>query len=143
MFLHRVAYRLNRNKIPVVPTFVYFIQYLLYNSSVPAQVKIGKGTKFAYGGIGVVIHERAVIGENCTIGQGCTIGGRSKHYEVPIIGDNVYIGAGSRILGPVIIGNNVIVGPNAVVLENIASNCIAVGIPSKVVKTGIDTTDFI
>ena len=49
---------------------------------------IGGGTKFAYGGIAVVIHARAVIGKNCVIGQCVTIGGRSKHYAVPIIGDN-------------------------------------------------------
>ena len=51
-----------------------------------------------------MIHARAVIGKNCKIGSCVTIGGRGKHYEVPVIGDNVQISTGSKILGPVHIG---------------------------------------
>jgi len=90
-----------------------------------------------------VIHSRAIIGENCIIGQGITIGGRSKSIDVPVIGNNCYLGAGCRILGDVKLGDNVIVGPNAVVINSIPNNSIAVGIPAKVIKTNIDPKDFI
>jgi serine O-acetyltransferase len=140
-------YRLNNffytYGVPLITKVFYVIQFLMYNSSVPASVKIGKGTKFAYLGIGCVIHARAVIGRNCTIGQGITIGGRSKKKDVPIIGNNCYLGAGCRILGDVKIGDNVIIGPNAVVLTDIPNNSIAVGIPAKVIKTNINPEDFI
>lgn len=116
--------------------------YLLFNSSVPASVKIGRDTKFAYGGIGVVIHARAVIGNNCLIGQNVTIGGKSGWHEVPIIGDNVEISAGARILGPVRIGNNVIIGANAVVVKDVPDNCIVAGIPAKIIKENITLHDF-
>jgi serine O-acetyltransferase len=141
--LQRLAYRLNENKIPFIPKMFYYIIFFLYNSSIPYTIKIGKNTRFAYGGIGVVIHGRAIIGQNCMIGQGITIGGRSKHKDVPIIGNSVYLGAGCRILGPIKIGDNVIIGPNAVVLENIPSNSIAVGIPAKVIKKGIKVEDYV
>ena len=141
--LHRIANLLYRKKIPFFPRIIYLLQFLMFNSTVPYTTKIGKGSKFAYGGIGVVIHARAVIGENCTIGQGITIGGRSKLKNVPVIGNKVYLGAGSRILGPIIIGDNVIIGPNAVVLDDIPSNSIAVGIPAKIIKTGINIDDFV
>ena len=118
------------------------MQYLLFNCAVPASCKLGKGTKFGYGGIATVVHSRAVIGENCLIGTCVTIGGRSKHYDVPVIGDNVYIGTGAKILGPVKIGNNVVIGAGAVVLNDIPDNSIAVGVPAKVVKTGIKAENF-
>lgn len=140
---HRIAHYLYRKGVPVLPKIIYFIQFLLFNSSVPASTRIGKGSKFAYLGIGVVIHARSIIGENCMIGQGITIGGRSKSIEVPIIGDNCYLGAGSRILGGIKIGSNSIVGPNAVVLTDVPANCIVVGIPAKIIKEGINPTDFI
>lgn len=119
------------------------INYLLFNSYVPGQCLIGKGTKFGKGGIGVVIHQRTIIGKNCLIGQGITIGGRSKKYKVPVIGNNCYLGAGSRVLGSIQIGDNVIIGANAVVLSDIPSNSIAVGIPAKVIKSNIDPKDHI
>lgn len=71
-----------------------------------------------------------------------TIGGRSKHYEVPMIGDNVYIGTGVKILGPVTVGNNVVIGAGAVVLNNVPSNSVVVGVPARVVKSGIDVHNF-
>ncbi|MDD2367675.1 MAG: hypothetical protein PHQ90_00140 [Sulfuricurvum sp.] len=132
---HAIAHRLYLLNIPFLPKVIYYIQFLLFNSSLPAQTKIGKNTKFAYGGIGCVIHERTVIGENCIIGQGITIGGKSKIKEVPVIGDYVYIGAGARILGNVTIGDNVVIGANAVVIHNVPSNCAVAGIPAKIVRT--------
>ena len=143
MYLYRIYRYLYLKKIPIIPNLLSKIGFLMFNSYVPASVTIGKGSKLAYGGIGMVIHERAVIGDNCVIGQGMTIGGRSKKYEVPRIGNNVYIGAGARILGDVVIGDEVIIGPNAVVLESIPNNSIAVGIPARIVKTGIKVADFV
>jgi serine O-acetyltransferase len=141
--LQRIAYFLKSKKVPVLPKLIYYIQFFLFNSSVPSTVKIGKNCKFAYGGIGVVIHERSIIGENCVIGQGITIGGRSKHYAVPVIGNNVYIGAGVRILGPIEIGDEVLIGPNSVVIDSIPANSIAVGMPAKVIKSNIMVKDYV
>lgn len=144
MLIHwyRLAHWLYRKHIPVIPKLIYYLQYILFNSSVPASCSIGKRTKFAYGGIAVVIHSRAKIGDNCIIGQCITIGGRSKHYNVPEIGDNVYIGAGAKILGPVKIGNNVTIGAGAVVLHDIPSDSVAAGVPAKIIKTNINYSDL-
>jgi len=46
-------------------------------------------------------------------------------------------------LGDIVIGDNIIIGPNAVVLENIPSNSIAVGIPAKVIKSNINPEDYV
>ena len=102
-----------------------------------------EGTKFGYGGLGVVIHNRAVIGDNCVIDQHVTIGGTSGHYEVPTIGSNVYMGAGSKILGPITIGSNVVIGANSVVINSIPDDCLVVGAPARVVRTGIQMRDYV
>jgi serine O-acetyltransferase len=111
---------------------------LVHNSYIPFTVEIGENSKFAYGGIGVVLHGKCKIGKNCTIGQGCTIGGRTGHGGPPIIGDNVYISAGARLLGGFQVGNNVVIGANAVVIENVPDNCVVAGVPAKIISTNID-----
>lgn len=51
-----------------------------------------------------------------------------------IIGNNVWIGEGVAVLPGAKIGNNSIIGSNAVVIGEIPSNCIAVGVPAKIVR---------
>lgn len=144
MLIHwyRIANWLHRHHVPILPKLIYFLQYILFNSSVPYSCMLMGGVKFAYGGIAIVIHARAVVGKDTIIGQCVTIGGRSKHYEVPTIGNNVYIGAGAKILGPITIGDNSIIGAGAVVLKDVPANSIVAGVPAKIIKTNIDPHDF-
>lgn len=137
--LYMVAQWLLRKNIPILPQIFTLLIFLIYNSKVPASAKIGKGTKLAYGGIGVVIHNRAVIGQNTMIGTQVTIGGRSGHYEVPVIGNNVDIATGAKILGPIRIGDNAIIGANAVVINDVPSKAVVAGVPAKIIKF-IDAT---
>jgi len=134
---HAIAHKLNKLGIPIFPSIIYYIQFFLFNSSVPCTTKIGKDTRFGYGGIGVVVHAHAVIGERCVIGKGSTIGGGLR-CKAPVIGNHVYIASGAVILGDITIGDNVIIGANSVVLRDIPSNCVAAGIPAKVIKKDID-----
>ena len=53
------------------------------------------------------------------------------------IGDNCFIGVRSMILPGVRIGNEVVIGAHTVVTKDIPSNCVAVGNPARIVKTGI------
>lgn len=105
--------------------------FLIYNSKIPYQAKIGRGSTFGYGGMGVVIHSKSIIGVNCTICQQVSIGGNSRFPEVPVIGNNVYIAKGSIVMGGITIGNNVTIGANAVVTKPIPDNAIVAGVPTK------------
>lgn len=142
IFLYRLNHWLWRHKVPILPLLIWKLQYLLFNSSIPASCVIKSGTKFGYGGIAVVIHSRAVVGKNCLIGTCVTIGGKSGWYEVPVIGDDVEICNGARILGPIRIGNKVIIGANAVVTKDVPDNCVVAGVPAKIIKENIDLSDF-
>ena len=134
IYFYRIERYLYLKKIPLLPLLIKGIIFLMYNSSIPFECIIGANTKFAYGGIGVVIHKRAIIGSNVSIGSNVTIGGRSGHIEVPVIGDNVYLATGSKILGPIKIGANAIIGANAVVIKDVPSNTTVGGVPAKIIK---------
>lgn len=142
MLLYRAGNQLYRKKIPIVPKLINGMIRLVHNCAIYSETKIGHGTKFGYGGIGVVIHRRAIIGENCMIGSNVTIGGRSKSANVPIIGDNVYIATGAKVLGDIKVGDNSVIGANAVVIDDVPANSIVAGIPAKVIKSNIDTVNF-
>ena len=118
----------------MLPSVFKGICYLIFNSVVPYTCKIGSESRFAYGGIGVVIHGRAVIGSKVIIGQGVTIGRQLDPEGVPVIGNNVYISAGARILGGITIGDNVIVGANAVVIRDVPPNSVVAGVPARVIR---------
>lgn len=102
----------------------------------------------------IVAHEQVIIGDNCLMASKIFISD-TNHGEYsstkqsspksspnsrqlitrPVsIGSNVWIGENVCILPGVKIGNGVVVGANAVVNEDIPDNCIAVGVPAKVVK---------
>lgn len=51
-----------------------------------------------------------------------------------IIGMNVWIGDGVCVMPNVTIGENSVIGANSVVTKSIPPNCVAAGIPAKVIK---------
>lgn len=110
-----------------------FIQFK-FNSYIPYTAELGEGTRFGYGGVGLIIHYKAKIGKNCVISQNVTIGSRGP---LPEIGDNVFISPGAKCIGGKI-GNNVIVGANAVVTKDIPDNCVVAGVPAKIIRSNVD-----
>jgi len=102
--------------------------------------KIGSGFKMQHT-VGIVIGHEVIAGSNLNIYQNVTIGKRKGHYlngrEYPIIGNNVTLYPGSVIIGPITIGDNVVIGANAVVINNVISNSIAIGIPAKVISSAV------
>ncbi len=120
--------------MPIFPKLIYKLIFFLYNSSVPMSAEIGEGSQFAYGGIGVVLHERCRIGRNVMISQQVTIGGRSGLFGVPVIEDDCFLGCGAKILGPIRIGANSVVGANAVVLHDVPPGAVVAGVPARIIR---------
>jgi len=111
---------------------IKLLNYYLHNCALSSETQIGKGTKLGYGGIGVVIHAKAVIGENCKISQNVTIA--AKDGKAPIIGNNVFIGANTVIIGGVTIVDNCFIGALTLVNKSFPPNSIVAGVPARLLK---------
>ncbi len=142
LMIYNFGLFLHNKRIPLLPTLIKFFIRIVFGPYIGMGAKIGKNSDLGYGGIGIVIHDRAVLGESVLVGAGVTIGGTSKIYEVPVIGDMTMIAPGAKILGPVKIGKNCVIGANAVVLKDVPDNTIVGGIPAKVLKSDIDINDY-
>ena len=137
IFFHRCAHATYRWHIPMLPWIFYALNRILFAVVLPPSTQIGRGVKFAYLGLGTVVHGRAVIGDRVTIASNVTIGGRSGHEVVPVIEPEAYIGTGARILGPIRVGRGAVVGANAVVLQDVPPNSVVAGVPAKVIRENI------
>ena len=108
-----------------------FIQ-VITGIELPCEVAVGKNFRIDHFG-GIIISGFASFGDNCVIRDGVTVGLRRVDDPVaPQIGNNVDIGTGAKVLGGITIGDNVVIGANAVVLEDVPSNSIAVGVPARI-----------
>ncbi len=87
-------------------------------------------------GMGVVIGETAEVGDDVLMYHQVSLAGTSldKVKRHPTIGNNVLIGAGAKVLGAITVGDNSKIGVNAVVTKDVPANCIAVGVPAKIIK---------
>lgn len=104
-------------------------------------------------GIGCFIAALSNIDPACRIGDACIVNKLSNISHDSQIDNGVHIcggvtiagsvsvgeccciGIGSRIIEKISIGDHVIVGAGAVVIKDLPSNCTAVGIPAKIIKT--------
>ncbi len=101
---------------------------------------------------GASFHARGdiTIGEHCLIAANTIIMDSNGHKVVPrngkkrtesrdrpkpvIVGDDVWIGIGVLILPGVKIGNGAVIAACSVVSANVPNNCIAGGVPAKIIK---------
>jgi serine O-acetyltransferase len=138
-----VIYRFGRWRYGLRPalirkpfSLIYHVLYkmiqILTGIEFPCEVEIGRNFIIDHFG-GIIVSGYAKFGDDCRIRNGVVVGlRRIQDKRAPIIGNNVDIGAGAKILGPIRIGDNVLIGANAVVLCDVPSNSIAVGVPAVV-----------
>lgn len=138
-----LVYRFGRWRYGVRPAMVrkplsllYKIAYkfvqILTGIDLPCEVEVGRNFVIDHFG-GIIVSGYAKFGDNCRLRHDVCIGLRHTDEPVaPVIGSNVDIGAGAKILGSITIGDNVLIGANAVVITDVPSNSIAVGVPAKI-----------
>ncbi len=86
-------------------------------------------------GLGVAISENVSIWDS----DAHAIIGKEHLLTQPIvIGNRVWIGTNVTILKGVIIGDGAIIAAGSVVTNNIPANCLAAGIPAKVIKENVE-----
>jgi len=107
------------------------------------------GDNVGISGGGICVAEKVIIGNNLLMGANSFITDTDFHpiekknrrfqkgniiSKKVVIEDNVFIGMNSLILKGVTIGENSIIGAGSIVTNDIPPNCIAIGIPAKVIK---------
>ncbi|CAH8191786.1 hypothetical protein MCT03_13880 [Vibrio aestuarianus] len=133
IFFYRISRWLYLKKVPFLPKLLQLVIFILYNSKVPPDADIGKGSFLVVKGVAVVIINGAKIGKRCRIGIGCRVVGKGPYKKVPVIGNDVFLGPGCVIVGPVIIEDNVVVAPNSVVTKSVPKGSIVAGVPAKII----------
>lgn len=94
--------------------------------------------------MGAVLGGHVIVKENCHIGANAVLAGVIEPYHEKniVIEKNTFIGAGAIILEGVHIGENVVVGANAVVKEDLPNDCVAVGVPAKIIQIQENHSSF-
>ncbi len=110
---------------------------------------ISVGDRCLFGkGSGIVGHLGIHIGDDVWTGHHVYITDQNHGYEdlgLPIskqvmpeqpvsIGDGSWLGHGTVVLPGVRIGRHVVVGANSVVTSDLPDNCVAAGVPARVIK---------
>jgi maltose O-acetyltransferase len=111
-----------------------------------ALIEIGDGNWFS-NNVTLCANERISIGHGNQIGDQVAIYDCDFHeidsttrnlgcgLKSPVvIGNNVWIGSRAMILKGVTIGNNTVVGAMSTVTKSIPSNCVAAGIPARIIR---------
>lgn len=135
ILLHRLAHRLHRWGIPLIPRLISQMSRWLTGIEIHPGARIGRRF-FIDHGMGVVIGETTEIGDDVLLYQGVTLGGtgKEKGKRHPTIGNHVVIGAGAKVLGNIRIGNHVKIGAGSVVIHSVPDHSTVVGVPGRVVR---------
>jgi serine O-acetyltransferase len=140
--IYRISHVLREWGVPFLPLCFCGLNRLVFCCMIAPGARIGKRLILGYGGLGVMVHDRAVIGDDCVLSSGVGIGGRSKLWGVPVIGNRVVISIGAKVLGPVNIGDEAVIGANAVVVHDVPPRTVVGGIPARVLTRDIDIRDY-
>jgi serine O-acetyltransferase len=132
----RWRYRIRPRAIRKPLSFLYkllkTVCEILTGIELPSEASVGKRFKIEHFG-DIIVSGDAVFGDDVVVRNGVTVGLRRTGVRgAPVIGNRVDIGAGAKILGRITIGDDVVIGANAVVIENVPANSIAVGVPARI-----------
>jgi serine O-acetyltransferase len=130
---HRFGHAMWRRGWKIPARFLSHVSRFFTGIEIHPAAKLGPGL-FIDHGMGVVIGETAEVGENVTLLQGVTLGGTSLKREKrhPTLGNNVVVGAGAKIIGAFKIGDGSRIGAGSVVVREVPTNSVVVGVPGRV-----------
>jgi len=117
---------------PLLVFYVLLVHWLM-GIELDYKTTVGPGLALQHG-VGLVVHQRAVIGSGCTLRNGVTIGERPPREGVPVLGDSVDVGVNAVILGPITIGNGVVIGAGSVVIRSINAGDVVAGNPARLIR---------
>lgn len=130
---YRFRYGICRKPLSLCYKILYKMSQIVCGIELPCEVNVGRNFRIDHFG-GIIVSGYATFGDDCIIRNDVTIGLKNIEEKVaPQIGSKVNIGAGAKVLGPITIGNNVDIGANAVVIDSVPDDSLAVGIPARII----------
>jgi len=135
-----VAYRFSRwarsVRIPVIKQLLqvfglFFRKFVEVFTSVHIDVRADIGPGFVIHSVYAIDLGATKIGRNFTIATGCLISHACRG-----IGDDVYFGPGAKLVGDAKIGSNVTIAANSLVLTDVRSNMMVMGVPARIKLPG-------
>lgn len=109
-----------------------------------SKLEIGSG--FVNSNVKIRCTESIKIGEDVAISHNVTIMDSDAHEIINegykktkpiVIGNHVWIGSGAMILKGVRIGDGTVIAAGSIVTHDFPNNCIAAGIPAKIIKKDV------
>lgn len=133
-FLAQVCYRakaaLQRRGVPIVPRLFHRLAIMTGQICIGDPAVLAPGVYIPHGQ--VVVDSRATIGPGVTLSPFTTIGRIAGKTGGPTLESMVTVGTGAKVLGPVTVGRRSSIGANAVVIDDVPSDAVAVGVPARV-----------
>ena len=140
--IRALALWVQTRECPRALSFIYKILFKFIQAvagiELPCEASIGHRFRIDHFG-GVIISRDVIPRDDVIIRNGVSIGlRRSGMRGSPKIGNRVDIGAGAKILGEINIGDDAAIGANAVVLQDVPPDSLAVGIPARIIPRQSD-----
>lgn len=129
-----IAWTPLRKLFSLLYKILYKFTQIATGIELPCEAELGRNFRIDHFG-GIVISGYAVFGDDCVVRNGVTVGLKDVHDPVaPRVGNRVDIGSGAKLLGAIVIGDDVKIGANAVVVHDVPSGAVAVGVPARVLQ---------
>ncbi len=132
LWFHRLARWFWTHEIYLLGRFISHMGRFFTGIEIHPGAQISSGLVIDHG-MGTVIGETAEIGAHVLLYHNVTLGGVDliKGKRHPTVEDHVVIGAGAQVLGPIRIGARSRIGANAVVVKDVPSDSVVVGVPGR------------
>jgi serine O-acetyltransferase len=141
---YRIASAVFHSKLPQIAKDAVLFALTLWRKlievltgiSIAHQADIGPGLYIGHFG-NIFIGGEVTIGEECNIFQGVSLGisGRGGERGMPSLGDRVYVSPNAVVAGRVKVGDDVVIGANSLVISDIPSGRVVIGVPARAVST--------
>jgi serine O-acetyltransferase len=135
VLLYRVSHWLYQRGWIYPPWFLSRLSLAITGAEIEFNAEIGPGMFVAHP-VGIVVGRGTVIGSDVTLFQGVTFGVRSWHPDqirkFPRVGNKCFFFSGAAVVGDVTIGDECIVGAHAVVIRDIPTGAMALGVVAEI-----------
>lgn len=128
------------SRIPIVGSLlrriVWYATSIWTSTEISFLASFGAGVYFPHP-TGIVVGDSWDVGSDVTLMQGVTLGRKASEFAPKsrsVLESGVVISAGAKIIGELSIGAWSVVGANAVVTKSLPANCVAAGVPAKIIK---------